>query len=68
MEVWDAGEYIYTYLYTVTSRMTCIKMGSDESHFNVSLIVRGKVTRRFPQTTTFEEKGELKRILTSLTP
>ena len=25
--------------------MTCIKMGSDESHFNVSLIVRDKVTR-----------------------
>ena len=25
--------------------MTSIKMGSDESHFNVSLIVRDKVTR-----------------------
>ena len=36
-------------------------MGSDESHFNVSLIVRHKVTRQFPQTTTFEEKGEPKR-------
>ena len=23
---------------------SCIKMGSDESHFNVSLIVRDKVT------------------------
>ena len=33
-------------------------MGSDESHFNVSLIVRDKVTR--PQLTTFEEKGEPK--------
>ena len=37
---------------------TCIKMGSDESHFNVSLIVRDKVARQCPQTTTFEEKGE----------
>ena len=37
----------------------CIKMGSDESHFNVSLIVRDKVTRQCPKTTTFEEKGEL---------
>ena len=52
----------------------CIKMGSDESHFNVSLIVRDKVTRRCPQTTTFEEEGEPKRIRTevplptSLTP
>ena len=52
----------------------CIKMGSDESHFNVSLIVRDKVTRRCPQTTIFEEKGQPRRIrtevplLTSLTP
>ena len=52
----------------------CIKMGSDESHFNVSLIVRGKVTRQCLQTTAFEEKGEPKRIrteaplFTSLTP
>ena len=36
-------------------------MGSDESHFSVSLSVRHKVTRQFPQTTTFEEKGEPKR-------
>ena len=40
---------VYTYL----NRMTCIKMVSDESHFNVSLIVRDKVTRPCPQTTTF---------------
>ena len=46
--------------YTVTTRMTCIKMGSDKSHFNVSLIVRDKVTRQCPETTTFEEKGEPK--------
>ena len=39
-------------------------MGSDESHFNVSLTVRDKVTRQCPQTTTFEEKGEPKRIRT----
>ena len=53
---------------------SCIKMGSDESHFNVSLIVRDKGIRQCPQTTTFEEKGEPKRIrtevslLTSLAP
>ena len=52
---------VYTYRYTVTTRMTCIKMGSDESHFNVSLIVRDKVTRQCPQTTIFEEKGEPSR-------
>ena len=49
-------------------------MGSDKSHFNVSLIVKDKVTKQRPQTTIFEEKGEPKRIrievplLTSLTP
>ena len=54
---------------------SCIKMGNNESHFNVSLIMRDKVTRQCPQTvTTFEEKGELKQVrtevllLTSLTP
>ena len=60
MEVGEEGEYIYTYHYTVTTRMTCIKMGSDESPFNVSLTVKNKVTRLCPQTTTFEEKGEPK--------
>ena len=48
-------------------------MGSDGSHFNLSLTVRDKVTRQCPQTTTFEERGEPKRnrtevlLLTSLT-
>ena len=48
--------------------------GQRENHFNVSLIVRDKVTRRCPHATTFEEKGEPKRnpaetfLLTSLTP
>ena len=31
-------------------------MGSDESQFNVSLSLRDKVTRRCPQTATFELK------------
>ncbi len=49
-------------------------MGRDEGHFNISLIVKGKVTRQCPQTTPFEEKREPKRIrteaplLTSLKP
>ena len=37
---------------------SCNKMGSDESHFNVSLIVRDKVTRQCPQTTTFLKRKE----------
>ena len=53
---------------------SCIKMGSDESRFNVSLIVRDKVTRQCPQTTNSEVKGEPMQIrtevplLTSLPP
>ena len=49
-------------------------MGNDESHFNVSLIVRDKVTTQCPQTTTFLKRKESKRnwaealLLTSLTP
>ena len=57
---------LYTYRYTVTTRTTCIKMGSDESHFNVSLTVRDKVTRPCPQTTTLEEKVEPKQIRTEV--
>ena len=49
---------VYTYRYTVTTRMTCIKMGSGERHFNVSLILRDKVTRPCPQTTTFLKRKE----------
>ena len=57
MEVGGRGR-VYTYRYTVTTRTTCIKMGSDESHFNVSLIVRDKVTRPCPQTTTFLKRKQ----------
>ena len=52
----------------------CIQTGSDENHLNVSLTVRDKVIRQYPQTTTSEERGELKQyrtgvlLFTSLTP
>ena len=74
MEVREEGEYIYLSLRSHHQNDFCIKMGSDESHFNVSLVVRDKVTRQCPQTTTFEERGEPKWYrtevlpLTSLTP
>ena len=51
MEVGERGR-LYTYRYTVTTRMTCIKMASDESHFNVSLTVRDKVARQCQESTT----------------
>ena len=36
---------IYLPLHFHHQNDSCIKMGSEESHFNVSLIVRDKVTR-----------------------
>ena len=39
----------------------CIKMGSDESHLNFSLIARDKVIRQCPQTATFLKKKESRR-------
>ena len=37
-EVGEEGEYIRVSLHCHHQLMTCIKMGSDESHFNVSLL------------------------------
>ena len=61
-------EIIYLSLHCHHQNDSCNKMGSDESHFNVSLIVRVKVTKQCPQTTTFEEKGEPKQIRTEVLP
>ena len=55
---WGKREIKYLSLHCHHQNDSCIKVGSDESHFNVSLIVRDKVTRQCPQTTTFEEKEE----------
>ena len=63
---WGEREIIYLSLHCHHQNDFCIKVGSDESHFNVSLIVRGKVTRQCPQTTSFEEKGEPKQIRTEV--
>ena len=60
------GEIVYLSLHCHHQNDSCIKMDSDESHFNVSLIVRDEVTRQCPQTTTFEEKGESKGIRTDV--
>jgi len=52
------GGYLYLPLQCQHQNDSCInKMGSNESHFNVWLIVKDKVTRQYPQTT---EKGEPK--------
>ena len=60
MEVGGGREIIYLSLHCHHQNDSCIKVGSDVSHFNVSLIV----TRQCPQTTNFEVKGEPKQIRT----
>ena len=62
------GDNIYLSLLYHHQNDFCITMGSDESHFNVSLIVRDKATRQCPQTTNLEEKEEPKRILKNRGP
>ena len=57
MKVGEEGDFIYLSLHCHHQNDSCIKMGSDESHFYVSLIVTDKVTTRLcPQTTTFLKK------------
>ena len=51
-------EIIYLSLHCHHQNDSCIKVGSDESHFNFSLIVRDKATRQCPQTTTFLKRKE----------
>ena len=48
-------EIIYLSLHFHHQNDFCIKVGSNESHFHVSLIVRDKVTRQCPQIRTFED-------------
>ena len=49
MEVGEEGDYIQS-LHCHYQNGSYIKMDSDESHFNVLLIVTGKVTRQCPCT------------------
>ena len=49
---WESRR-LYLSLHCHHQNDSCIQMGSDVSHFNVSLTVRNKVTRQCPQTTTF---------------
>ena len=62
---------LYTYRYTVTTRMTsALRWAAVRDilmfHNCDFIIVRDKVTRQCPQTTTFEEEGEPKRIRTEV--
>ena len=55
MEVGER-ETIYLSLHCHHQNDSCIKMGSDESHFNVSLIVMDKVIRQCPHTKRLKRK------------
>ena len=65
--MWGEREIVYLSLHCHHQNDLCIKIGSDESHFNVS-VVMDKVTRQCPQTTIFEGKGEPKRYRTEVLP
>ena len=75
MEVGAEGDYIPIATLSPPRNDSCIKMGSDESHFNVSVGSDGQSHRTVSTNhNLFEEKGEPKRYrtevlpLTSLTP
>ena len=57
MEVGER-ESIYLSLHCHYQNDSCIKMGSDESHFNVSVEVMDKVTGQCPQTTAVLKRKE----------
>ena len=72
---WGKREIIYLSLHCHHQNDSCIKMGSDESRFNVSVGSDGHSHKTASTNhNLFEEKGEPKRIrtevlpLTSLTP
>ena len=55
---WGKREIIYISLHCHDQNDSCIKMGSNKSHFNDPLNMRDKVTRQHPQTTTFLKRRE----------
>ena len=57
-EFGDKPQIIYLSLHCHHQNDSCLKMGSDESHFKVSLTVRNKVTRQCPQATTFLKRRQ----------
>ena len=75
MQVGGEVDYIYLSLLCHHQNDSCIKMGSDESHFNVSVGSDGQSHKTASTNhNLFEEEGEPKRCrtevlpLTSLTP
>ena len=66
---WEEREIIYLSLHCHHQDDFCIKMGSDESHFNVSVGSDGQSHRTVSTNhNLFEEKGEPKRYRTEVLP
>ena len=62
------SEIIYLSLHCRHQNDFCIKMGSDESHFNVSVGSDGQSHQTVSTNHLFEEKGERKRYPTEVLP
>ena len=62
------GGEIYTYRYTVTTSMTYALRWAAMKAILMFHNCEGQRHRQCPQTTTFEEKGEPKRIRTEVPP
>ena len=66
---WGEREIIYLSLHCLHQNDSCIKMGSDDSHFNVSVGRDGQSHKTVSTNhNLFEEKGELKRYRTEVLP
>ena len=66
---WRERGIIYLSLHCHHQNDSCIKMGSDESHFNVSVGSDGQSHRAMSTNhNLFEEKGEPKRYRTEVLP
>ena len=68
MEVGEVGDYILL-LHCHHQNDFCIKVGSDESHFNVSVGSDGQSHKTASTNhNLFQEKGEPKRYRTEVLP
>ena len=66
---WGKREIIYLSLHCHHQNDSCIKMGCDESHFNVSVGSDGQSHKNVSTNhKLFEEKGEPKRYRTEVLP
>jgi len=66
---WGEREIIYLLVHCHQQHDSCIKMGSDESHFNVSAGTDGQSHKTVStKHNIFEEKGELKQYRTEVLP